>query len=583
MLSFRQKIFLVYAIGFILFLILLFPLSSVVVSSIVRNAMEARSRELIQRIEHAGNDEGLVKTLKDQKPLLFFRVSVITDQRKVLYDSHTKRLLGPRFSQEYVVDHPEVLEALDKGLGYHEDWSNLLGQKFAYMAIAFDFHGKRYVLRTAFPYRYVSEMQRDFELGFLALATFVLAIFSLLSWLILNHFTRPIQRIIQEVRPYQEGITETLPLIKFSGMTPKDEFSRLAGTLNSLNTQIQKEIDSSKKAGNEKEALLQSLIEGVVAVSPNGRVTFVNQSALNFFSLTKEALVGHTLKEAGQETCHHLVQACQEENKLINESLELQKIGGKLYLHLIAVPMKDNSGALLVIQDTTKEVKILEMRKDFIANASHELKTPITIIRGFAEMLNDNPELPLGIVAEATSKIMRNCNRMEGLIRDLLALADIENLPESRLQKFDLMEVLEKGKLTTLEVFKDAEISIEGPHPLIMVGDVDLVEMAVLNLINNAAKYSNAPAKVVVHASKTPEGITLSVADQGIGIPEKDIPHLFERFYRVDKVRSQKLGGSGLGLSIVQTVVNKHNGQITVSSIPGEGTTFTLKFPQDIG
>src|SRR5262249_30242712 len=158
----------------IIFLILIFPLASVLVRNIVISAMENRSHELIERIQHASNNEALVRTLKDQKALLFFRVSVITNDHKVLYDSHTKRLLGPRFSQEYVVDHPEVLEAFEKGIGYNEDYSDLLGQKFAYMAIPFDFHGKTYVLRTAFPYRYVTELQSDFELGFLALATIVL-------------------------------------------------------------------------------------------------------------------------------------------------------------------------------------------------------------------------------------------------------------------------------------------------------------------------------------------------------------------------------------------------------------------------
>lgn len=581
MLSFRQKIFFSYALGFVLFLIILFPLSSFLVSSIVRKAMEARSRELIQRIEHANNDEGLVKTLKDQKALLFFRVSVITDQRKVLYDSHTKRLLGPRFSQEYVVEHPEVLEAMEKKIGYHEDWSDLLGQKFAYMAITFDFHGKQYILRTAFPYRYVSEMQRDFELGFLALACFVLLVSSILSWLILNHFTRPIQRIIQEVRPYQEGVTETLPFIQLKGMTPKDEFSRLAGTLNSLNTQIQKQIDTAKKASNEKEALLQSLIEGVVAVDPNARVTFVNQSALNFFGLVKETLVGHTLQEVHLEKCHNLIVNCQKEFKYLTDALELRKKGDTLYLHLLAVPKKDNTGALLVIQDTTKEVKILEMRKDFIANASHELKTPITIIRGFAEMLHENPGLPHDTLVEATTKIVRNCHRMEALIRDLLALADIESLPSSRILPFDLMEVLCKSKEITQEIYKDASITILGPKPFMINGDPELIEMAALNLINNAAKYSNPPAQVTVEAYETDEAIVLSVNDKGIGIPEKDLPRLFERFYRVDKARSRQLGGSGLGLSIVQTVVNKHHGDISVTSNSKDGTTFTIKLPKE--
>lgn len=469
MLSFRQKIILWYLLGLIAFILFLYPLSTLTVRSIVRNAMEARSKELIDRIAHAKDNEELVTTLKDQKMLLFFRVSVITNERKILYDSHTKRLLGASFSQDYVVNHPEVLQAEKNQIGYHEDWSELLQQKFAYLATPFNFQGKTYILRTAFPYRYLTEVERDFELGFLALGLFVLLASSFLSWLILNHFTKPIQRIIAGVRPYQEGMIKTIPLLEFPGMNPKDEFARLAGTLNALNTQIQRQID-------EKEALLQ-------------------------------------------------------------------------------------------------------MRKDFTANASHELKTPITIIRGFAEMLDENPGLPHEAISDATKKIVRNCARMEALVRDLLTLANVENLPSSRLQEFDLMETLKKSRETTLELFPDAIITLKGPAKLPMMGDPDLIEMATLNLINNAAKYSTPPAQVTVEATLTSHEIVLTVNDRGIGIPEKELPHIFERFYRVDKARSRSLGGSGLGLSIVQTVVQKHRGTISVISTPERGTTFTLRFP----
>ena len=580
MLSFRQKIFISYAIGFILFLLALLPLSTYLVRTIVFNAMKARSQELIDRIQHASNNEGLVKTLKDQKPLLFFRVSVITDTRKVLYDSHTKRLLGPGFSQEYVVDHPEVMEAMEKGIGYEEGWSDLLSQKFAYLAIAFDFHGKNYVLRTAFPYRYLSEMQRDFEIGFLALATLVLLIFSLMSWLILNHFTRPIERIIAGVRPYQEGKVEEIPYIQLKGMNKKDDFALLAGTLNSLNTQIKKQIETVRKAGIEKEVLLESLLEGVVAIDPDGHVTFANQSALNFIGTDKDSLISGKFTSEPLQKGIDLALSCQKEGVVLTDSLEIAPKNETCYLNLIAAPKKDLSGALLVLQDTTQEVKVLEMRKDFIANASHELKTPITIIRGFAEILHDNPGLSSSMTSEMTEKIVRNCERMETLIKDLIALADIENLPEHRLKLFDLFDILEKGKQTTLEVFKEAEINIHGDRPLFFYGDPDLLEMAVVNLINNAAKYSHAPAHIEIKAIKEGDSITLTVKDQGIGIPEKDIPRLFERFYRVDKIQSRKVGGSGLGLSIVQTAIKKHGGVITVTSKPGKGTTFTIKLKQ---
>jgi two-component system phosphate regulon sensor histidine kinase PhoR len=166
----------------------------------------------------------------------------VTDERKVLYDSHTKRLLGPRFSQEFVVNHPEVLEALKKGSGYHEEYSELLSQEFSYYAQAFDFHGKKYVVRTAFPYKYITELTRDFEIGMVAVATVILLLFSTMTWFIIHYLTKPIQQIIAAITPYQEGKQNVIPEIRL-GSGPSDEFGRLADTLNSLSTKIQAHIN----------------------------------------------------------------------------------------------------------------------------------------------------------------------------------------------------------------------------------------------------------------------------------------------------------------------------------------------------
>ena len=169
MFSFKQKIFISYVVVFFVFMALMFPFASHTVKNIVNTAMKDRAVELIDKIKTASTDEALVRRVKELKTLSFFRMSVINDKLEVLYDSHTKRVLGPRFSQEYVVDHPEVLDAIQKGIGYSDGYSELLGQNFLYIALAFDFHGKTYVLRTAFPYKYVVDLSHQFEIGFLEL------------------------------------------------------------------------------------------------------------------------------------------------------------------------------------------------------------------------------------------------------------------------------------------------------------------------------------------------------------------------------------------------------------------------------
>jgi two-component system phosphate regulon sensor histidine kinase PhoR len=581
MFSFRQKIFVSYLTVFLIFIILMFPFVTKWVQKIVLQSMEGRTSEIIINIQDALDNDDLVQRLKDQKGIMFFRTSIITNEHKILYDSHTKRLLGPKFSQDHVVNHPEVLQAFREGTGYHEDYSQILNQKFSYFAKAFDFHGKTYVLRSAFPYQYVREIIHDFEIGFLGLAILILLLFSFMTWFVIHYLTQPIQRIINAVKPYQEGTEHILPAIELGRANTTDDFNKLAFTLNSLSLKIQSHIDTLTKERNEKETILESLVEGVIAVDVDMHVTYTNHMAMKLINRHIDSLIGKPFSVLEQEHCNILLQRCQQQKKPLTDTLEIYREGKKLYLDVVAAPKQDNAGAILVLQDKTAHYKIFEMRRDFIANASHELKTPITIIRGFAETLHDNPELPIEMQREVTSKIVRNCNRMAALIKDLLTLADIENIPSSRLSTFDLYDLTAHCRAMLMEVFPDAQVTIEKRKEKIeLFADIDLFELAIMNLIENAAKYSNRPAQITVLLDETDHEVIIQVIDKGIGVPLADQEHIFDRFYTVDKAHSQKMGGSGLGLSIVKTIVEKHFGTITLQSELGKGSTFTIRLPK---
>lgn len=578
MFSFRQKIFISYIILLIVFTFATFPIVTYIVSSIVSKAMEDRADELITKIQSAPNNAALVRRLKDQKSLTFFRVSVISDEGKILYDSHTKLLLGPRFSQEYVIDHPEIKEAFDHGIGYYEDYSELLQQKFSYFAKSFDFHGKSYVIRTAFPYKYFSDLTDDFEIALLFLSMAMLLLFSVLTWFIINHLTRPIQQIIQAVTPYQEGKQTTIPEIKLTS-SPQDSFGKLANTLNSMSNKIQRHIDNLIAERNEKEAILESLVEGVIAVDNEMVVTYANTMAQKFIGKDP---TGQHFTFAQQPQSYALLNSCQSEKKPLTDNFTLVNGDRKIYLDIVAAPKGNESGAILVMQDQSPHYKLLEMKKDFIANASHELKTPITIIRGFAEMIHDNPELPLATMNEMTQKIVKNCQRMTRLIRDLLTLSDIDNIPLSRLEACDLFDMVSQCCGTIHDLFPEAVINIQH-HPeqdMIILAEPSLMELAIMNLLENAAKYSPNQPQIDVYLEKEGAKIKLSIADKGMGIPKQDLEHIFERFYTVDKAHSKKMGGSGLGLSIVQNVIHKHFGQISIESELGTGTIVTITLPE---
>jgi two-component system, OmpR family, phosphate regulon sensor histidine kinase PhoR len=581
MLSFRQKIFISYIAVFFLFIALLFPFATRTVNDIVTKSMVERADELIEILRAEPDDYALIATLKNSKHKVFFRVGIYNEDRKVLYDSHAKRRLGPKFSQEYAIDHPEVNEAFEKGIGTYEDYSDISEQKMYYLAKSFDFHGKRYVLRVAVPYQYVLDFTQNFEIGFLGLATAVLLLFTIMTWFIINHLTNPIQQIINAVRPYQEGHQTTIPKINIKSSNPKDDFGRLANTLNSLTARIQTHIDTLTDERNEKEAVLESLVEGVVSVDNDCIVNYANLAALKFLRMSSDELVGKPFSITNQHKCNDLLHSCMENEQALTDDLIHKMDGRKVYFDIVAAPKKAQTGAVLVMQDKSSHYRILEMRKDFIANASHELKTPITIIQGFAETLYDNPTLPEETTVEITSKIVRNCKRMTNLIKDLLTLADIDHLADSRLTRCDLTHLVDNCSQMLYDAHPTAivNINIENGKDFHTIADQQLLELAVINLVENAAKYSNDPAHITITLKHLGENIEISVADKGIGIPKEDIDSIFHRFYTVDKAHSRKMGGSGLGLSLVETIIDKHLGKIRVESEIGKGTKFTIHLP----
>ncbi len=582
MFSFRQKIFISYVVVFFAFLVMMLPCVSQWVHHIIMQTMQDQASAIIRNIKDAPNNEALIRRLKDQKSLTFFRVSVISNEQKLLYDSHTKRILGPKFSQEYIVYHPEVLEAFQTGIGYHVDYSNLLDQKFAYLAKAFDFHGKTYILRTAFPFQYVSEITKDFEIGLLGFAAAILLLFSFMTWFIIHYLTKPIQKIITVVKPYQEGLQTELPNIDIGILNTKDDFGKLALTLNSLSAKIQNHINNLTQERNEKEAILESLVEGVIAVDVNMTISYMNHMAFKLLNKVEVDLIGQPFSKTGQDKCHVLLTQCQKEHIPLTDTLEISRDGKKAYLDIVAAPKRDNKGGILVLQDKTQHYRIFEMRRDFVANASHELKTPITVIHGFAEALHDNLDLPRETIGEITSKIVRNCQRMTALIKDLLTLSDIEGIPCFRLSDCNLDKLVEKCRSMLLEIFPHSLITIDKlmPGETSLIADADLLELAVMNLMENAAKYSNPPAHIHIRIEDFLDNVKIIISDQGIGIPKADQEHIFDRFYTVDKAHSQKMGGSGLGLSIVKTIIEKHFGTIFVKSEPGKGSAFTIVLPK---
>ncbi|EKE08257.1 MAG: Sensor protein [uncultured bacterium] len=394
---------------------------------------------------------------------------------------------------------------------------------------------------------------------------------------------KPIQQILSALRRFEEGKEELLPQIVLHAAADVEEFRKLASILNAQTNRIQKQIEHLTKQKEETKQILESLGEGIVALDPSAKVTFANAKACQMLHIPPVEILGKRLDSTKTkeltEKCHDLIvyalQTTEPASYLWNERGDRS-----LYLELSAAPLAYQDGALLVLQDKTSDYQIIGMGKDFIANASHELRTPITIIRGFAETLQDVPDLSSTMKEEIIEKIVRTCIRLDKLVRSLLILTDVENLPKDRLKTTDLIPLVDncihlmKTANPTVLITSDSAV-----EEVFITADADLLELAILNILENGIKYAKGPPQLEISIQKEERAVQLKIRDNGIGIPESDLARIFDRFYTVNKARSRKSGGAGLGLSIVKTIVEKHSGAVHAESIADFGSVFTLTFP----
>jgi len=339
-----------------------------------------------------------------------------------------------------------------------------------------------------------------------------------------------------------------------------------------------------KKINEPISEILELITEGVIATDASARVTYVNGTACRMLGMAREELMGNTLVHVSALGLkgHELILYALQTAEPILERWVLRE-NGPLYLDLFATSLTQQKGALLLFKDKTSDYRILEMGKDFIANASHELRTPITIIRGFAETLQDLPELSAEMLQEITGKIVRTCVRLDQVVRSLLTLSDIENLSSERFKKGNIVLLAENCIHFLLSTNPDVKVVFKSELETAPIwADTDLIELAILNLLENAVRYSPVPAEIEMRIERAGEEVSVVIQDRGIGINEVDIPHIFDRFYTVDKARSRKSGGAGLGLSIVKMIAEKHRGRVEVESEVGKGSTFRLYLPFDV-
>jgi len=368
------------------------------------------------------------------------------------------------------------------------------------------------------------------------------------------------------------------------------ELASLAITLNRMAAQLAEQIAVITQQRNEQEAILESMHEGVLALDTQERVITVNRAAEALLGVVATQAKGHIIQAVVRNvTLQRLVAAAMHSTESATADIVLRG-SEERFLQATATALRDaqgqDIGVLVVLNDVTQLRHLENIRRDFVSNVSHELKTPITSIKGFVETLRDgafddreHAERFLGIIA-------RHAERLHAIIEDLLALSRLEQGDESYDRPRSEASLIDVMQAAILDCAAKAEAQRVTVVPtcaaeLRATVNAPLLEQAIVNLLENAITYSNPDSCVWVSARQDDDMLVIDVRDQGVGIPHDHLDRIFERFYRVDKARSRERGGTGLGLAIVKHIAQVHGGQVSVTSTVGQGSTFTLHIPRD--
>ncbi|MDP6167035.1 MAG: ATP-binding protein, partial [Gammaproteobacteria bacterium] len=323
-----------------------------------------------------------------------------------------------------------------------------------------------------------------------------------------------------------------------------------------------------------------------ITVDDKGAIQHINATACRMLRSKSDQSLGQTLKQIEEtQALHKAWEKCLDRQSSYKQQIQLRGYAFARHYQLHVRPLKesDNGGAILVLQDITEVQRIDRMRADFVANASHELKTPITAIRGFAETLLDGADVDAKLMRRFMRKIHSQSLRLSDLVSDLLALSRLENNDEAFETKVDIVNITAKVCTNLQSVAQSHDIGLKlyafKDEYLPVLGDDKALNQLVTNLVDNAIKYTPAGGKVDVYLEQQEQQIMLAVQDTGIGIAPVDQERIFERFYRVDKARSREVGGTGLGLAIVKHIVQSHQGKVQVLSELERGTRFEVRLP----
>ena len=510
------------------------------------------------------------------------RVTFISVKGEVLGDSDVSP--GELKELENHLGRPEVQQALKSGQGSSIRYSATLMTTMLYVALPFhDSGGEDGVLRLALPLSSLQKTRSSLNaILFISLAS-ALLVSLILSYILSNVTSRSLRTMSKIAAQIGNGeFGRRIPVVG------RDEVGELAGVMNDMAARIEGELKSVAAEKNRLDTILRGMGEGVMVTDSRGVITLVNPAFRALLDLREDVegkpLMDITRHPSLNEAFRKLIETKTE----CAEEFILPMNGGKtVQTHWVPLLEKEVLlGVVAVFHDISDLKRLEKIRRDFVANVSHELRTPVTVIKGYAETLLDgvlstDPEK----AAVFLEKIHRHAGRLASLIGDLLILSELESgvtTPEAA--PVAIAPVIDHVCTLLEEKALSKNISIIQPgsgETGEVLADRAKLEQVLVNLLDNAIKYTQDNGTITISSAETEGMLTIAVSDTGIGIPDNDLPRIFERFYRVDAARSREQGGTGLGLAIVKHILQLYGGSISVESRPGKGSTFsfTLKKP----
>lgn len=520
--------------------------------------------------------------IKDISTTSAVRLTVISLDGTVLADSWE----NPADMDNHSL-RPEVASALIGQQDTATRYSSTLHQNALYVAVpVYDAtQHVRGVVRVSSTLTMVEAGFAEIRSVIFSALLLTLLLAGLVSMRLARQFTAPLESMTKLAKEIGAGRLDRRLHIRTG-----DELEILAHTLNNLASNLDDRLAEIREEKSKLELVLSHMDNGLLLLDRQGRITNANRKARELFGLSDASLGQHNLTALGYNALDVALRKVVATQQAMTLDLKTAADDGSRFFQIFLGPILPEAGAqsiLAVFHDITALKELQQRQAEFINNASHELATPLTSIKGFAETLLDGDPIDAALQQKFLRIILSEAERMQRLVQDLLKLARLqpeEYRSQVSFQQVDVSLLLQEVLQEFAPRFAAKNLLIDAPAaPLAAAtlwGHADYLKQVLLNLLDNACKYTPDGGRIAIRSTLTDGWVTLSIADSGIGISPQHLPLLTDRFYRVDKSRSRQDGGTGLGLSIVKFILDLHGGTLDFSSQPGAGTIVTLRLPQ---